>query len=103
MTGKQLTINGLMACGYVTDPDARTSKYMVFRPANVDADCRFFVGKSGALRFSSKGNATDSISLTDGIRHKAFQEVGQPHYRFESVEQARRTYETVVLTIRAKN
>lgn len=82
---RDLTISGLERCGWVKDiPPGR--KYLAFRK---HGDPRtYYVGNSGALRMSRYGKVTGSLSLTGTAAHRAYQEVGNPHYRFDTVEQA---------------
>lgn len=73
MTNRELTIRGLKHKGWTEDENARTSKYVVFKK---DGEERMFVGRNGALRYSAKGNVTDSISLTDKKLHKEIMQTG---------------------------
>ena len=85
-SNRQLTINGLLACGATEVIPSPSSKYRTFRdPARNDAF--FFVGPSGALRYGER--VTGSMSWTDTRRHRAYREVGNPALRWESVDQAR--------------
>ncbi len=73
LTIQERLIKALENQGFEIDTNHRTTKYTVMRPINKDHklaknylesyghDCRFFVGKSGALRFSRAGTSTTSI------------------------------------------
>ena len=92
MNNRQLTINGLTACGWTRD--GKTAKYVVFtRP---ETDQQLFVGKSGALRWSVKGTVKDSISMTNGPRHRAYREIGNPSIKWESTDQANNAYRYLI-------
>ncbi len=90
----ELTIRGLMACGWMTPLDSGSTKYLSF--ARPGCDQRLFVGKSGALRWSMTGKVSNSQSMTGGKRHRAYRELGSPTYRFESVEQAQKVYHEIL-------
>jgi len=86
---KQLTINGLLACGWTLDENARSSKYLVYvRP---DVGRRMLVGKSGALRMTttSRPAISDSLSLTGTSFHRALRTIGSRKDSYSSAEQAR--------------
>lgn len=57
-------IQALAAKGWTHDSAHRTRKYHVMRPP-ADGDwppgSRYFIGKSGALRYSSAGNVTAAV------------------------------------------
>ncbi len=89
MSNRQLTINGLLACGWREVKPAPSRKYLTFERASTDG--RMFVGKSGALRWCFGGTIAGSISLTDGPKHRSYREVGNPAYRFSSPQQAEET------------
>ena len=93
MTNRDLTIRGLKACGWRIDETFGSKKYLVF--TRQDDPRTYFVGRSGALRMSPTGNVTTSLSLTGSASHRAYQAVGDPAYRFESVEQAREVWSRV--------
>lgn len=89
-SGKQLTIDGLLAIGY-EEVDG-SSKYRIFtrdaEPQGYDA-MRFLVGNSGALRRTDSTIAA-SRSLTNGHFHKCLKLIGSRHESYNSCEQARR-------------
>ena len=91
---RQLTINGLLACGWREVKPAPSRKYLAFDRS--DGQGRFFVGKSGALRWSPTSTVGDSQSMTDNARHKAYREVGNPAIRWESVDQAADAYSRIM-------
>jgi hypothetical protein len=91
---RQLTINGLLACGLREVKPAPSRKYLAFD--RHDGQGRMFVGKSGALRWSRTGKASDSLSITDNARHKAYREVGNPALKWESTEQAVAAFERIL-------
>jgi hypothetical protein len=73
-SGKQLTIQGLLACGY--EETFRSSKYRTFaKTAPMPSGYTWMVGKSGALR-RTRGPLSASVSYTGGKTHGAFQYVG---------------------------
>lgn len=86
-SGKQLTIDGILACGY--EETFRSNKYRTFSklacgtkvPEN---GVTWMVGKSGALRLT-RGPLSASQSFTGGARHKAFQYVGKTAPRLNPV------------------
>lgn len=91
---RQLTINGLLACGWREVKPAPSRKYLTFERS----DCgRFFVGKSGALRWASRVAVSDSRSMTDGREHNAYQEIGNPAIRWQSVDQAVDAYSRIMV------
>ena len=100
-SGKQRTIDGLLACGWVLDTNARTSKYQVFAPTFDERygneDRKLLVGKSGALRLltAKRTAVADSLSITGGSYHKALQVVGDRKDSYSSAEQARKDLESV--------
>lgn len=94
-SNRQLTINGLLACGWREVKPAPSRKYLAFD--RTDGQGRFFVGKSGALRWSRTGKASDSLSITDNARHKAYREVGNPAIRWQSVDQAVDAYSRIMV------
>src|SRR4051812_3045229 len=74
-TIQERLIKALEARGWVLDSAHRSAKYTVMKPTDKvpprktaegvfshPADARYFVGKAGALRYSSKGNVTASAS-----------------------------------------
>lgn len=65
----------LEARGFVVDAEARTRKYTVMRPRPTVAvqPARYFLGKAGALRYSSIGNATMSVPV-ERIKLKLLEE-----------------------------
>ena len=78
-TKKQLTIDGLLACGY--EQTFRSSKYRTFAklvPGTKVADSggTWMVGGAGALRHTD-GALSGSQSFTGRRIHKAFQYVGE--------------------------
>lgn len=91
---RQLMINGLLACGWREVKPAPSRKYLAYD--RNDGQGRMFVGGSGALRWSRTGKASDSLSMTDNFRHKAYQEIGNPAYRFVDTDQAVEAYRAVV-------
>lgn len=94
MTGKELTIRGLKARGFVLDVNARTSKYQVFsKPAE---ERIYLVGSAGGLRMNrGRLSVAQSVSLTGTKAHLAYQQLGDPAFRFESVDQADGTYRSI--------
>lgn len=94
MTNRELTIRGLQACGWRIDDNARTKKYLAF--VHPDDPRTYFVSKAGALRVSRKKGSKTSLSLTGTAVHRAYQEVGDPDYSFESVQQAIETWFRIV-------
>lgn len=73
-SGKQLTIQGLLAMGY--EETFRSNKYRTFtKTAPVATGFTWMVGKSGALRRTA-GALADSNSYTGCVTHRAFQYVG---------------------------
>jgi hypothetical protein len=91
---RQLTIRGLEACGWKLDSTAKTNKYRVYTRDGDDQ--LYLVGKAGGFRTMRRGEPlTESISLTGGRAHRAYQAVGDPAYRFESVKQAQATFTTI--------
>ena len=95
MTGKQLTINGLQARGFTVDPNAKTSKYLVFvKPGH---NRSYLVGSAGGLRvINNGGSVARSVSLTGMAAHKAFQEVGRVAASLTSVEHADSVYQNLL-------
>jgi len=92
---RQLTINGLKACGWREVKPAPSRKYLAYD--RNDGQGRMFVGGSGALRWSRTGKASDSRSETDTASHKAYQEIGNPAIRWESVDQAVDAYSRIMV------
>lgn len=70
---RQLTINGLKACGWREVKPAPSRKYLAFD--HNDGQGRMFVGGSGALR--SGRTVSDSVSLTDTRQHKQIMDIGR--------------------------
>jgi hypothetical protein len=74
-TRQQLLTTALLARGYVVDTATHVTKKVVFRPTAETRSLlkpqedllrhRVYVGKNGALRFSSMGRAGDSIPFTE--------------------------------------
>lgn len=63
MTIKERLIAALEARGWTHDAQARTRRYYVMRPPTGRGDeARFFIGPSGALRYSTNGNVTSAYS-----------------------------------------
>jgi hypothetical protein len=89
-SNRQLTINGLLACGWREVKPAPSRKYVTF--VRLDGQGRFFVGKSGALRYSKLGTVADSMSYTDGRQHRAYRSVGDPSIHWTSVDAARAAF-----------
>lgn len=86
LTKRELTIRGLLACGYRLDAQARTSKYEVYK---LEGDVRkILVGRSGSLR-STRSTVARSISQTNNAYHKAMVIVGERADGYTSHEQAR--------------
>lgn len=60
-------IAGLQRLGWEIDPNPRTGKYLVMRPANAtwpnnfSAKARFFIGRAGALRYHPDGIVNRSV------------------------------------------
>ena len=80
ITNKEATIRGLRAYGCV-DSQVTSSKYEVFEAPYEGgglAEPRplYLVGKSGALRVT-EGNLSESVSLTDRLKHRAFRYIGR--------------------------
>jgi hypothetical protein len=86
VNNRQLTIAGLKACGWREVTPAPTRKYVTFERAPTEG--RMFVGKSGALRFSSGGVVCGSRSLTNCRLHRSYQEVGNPAYKWPTPQYA---------------
>lgn len=72
MTAKEKTIRGLVATGWVEI--SGTAMYRRFERDGVE----MLVGKAGALRSMSAGKPiSESISLSGGRTHRAYQYVGE--------------------------
>jgi hypothetical protein len=88
-TKKQLTIDGLTACGWQEDTNATTRKYLVF--VRSDVGRKMLIGKSGGLRMvtTARPAISQSLSLTGGRYHDALRVVGSRKDCYSSPEQAR--------------
>lgn len=88
MTNRDKIIAGLTALGFV-QVDARTSKYLVFKEPGSNNNA-YLVGKSGALRKTTTGTVSKSISLTGSKVCNVIMTVGQREYK--NVQQAREDF-----------
>jgi hypothetical protein len=88
ISGKQATIQGLMAAGHRLDMTSKSTKYLCYsggRKVCRDPDGRlvlgdpnpkrFFVGRSGALRVGRIASNTTSLSETE--MHRVLQSIGR--------------------------
>jgi len=91
---KQLTINGLLACGWREIQPSPSRKYRAFSGGSPESG-RMFVGGSGALRWSPTGTVGGAVSITGTARHRAYQEIGNPAIRWESPDQAIAAYHRI--------
>ena len=90
MNNRQLTIAGLLACGWREIKPAPSRKYTTFgQPGLVG---RMYIGRSGALRWNPKGPIGGSMSLTDSRTHRAYREVGDPAIHWQNTDAAMRAF-----------
>ena len=90
MTNRQLTIAGLLACGWQEVKPAPSRKYNTFgQPGLVG---RMYVGRSGALRWNPNGPIGGSMSLTGSKTHRAYREVGDPAIHWQNTDAAMRAF-----------
>ena len=85
-TQRDLLTTALLARGYMVDKTAKTTKYVVFKPtagakmllkqSDHVMEHRVFAGKAGALRFSGKGRASDSIPFSENTVQRLLTEGG---------------------------
>jgi len=93
MTNRDLTIAGLLATGAMEVIPSPSRKYRTFRSAFSDHTL-FFVGRSGALRWGD--NVSNSFSMTDSRRHRAYREIGNPSIHWESADQAQAAFRRIL-------
>ena len=99
MTGKELTIRGLKARGFVEDTQSNMRSHEVYRRRPDDGV--YLVGRSGGLRVCrGRVGLASSLSLTGQKAHEALQYVGNSGFQFESQEQAEEIYHTKLRLLR---
>jgi len=76
ISNKAATIIGLERMGWTVDNDARTKIYTAYVGPH-GARQRFYVGRSGAFRYSKRGVVSESVSWTDRRTHRLIQVVGR--------------------------
>lgn len=93
-------IRGLKACGWTPVTKTRTKKFDVFQsPLNLNLA---YVGNGGAFRMNKDVDTaiTDTISLTGGVLHEAFIEIGHASAAYPNPEHARAALAVAVAAIR---
>ena len=94
---KQLTVAGLLACGWTLDTTARAKHYDVYRHDLYGR--RWLIGHSGALRWVAPGEPISaSRSMTGTNYHHALQVVGSRAKGYTTAEQARADLEHLAST-----
>jgi len=94
MNNRQLTIAGLLACGWQEIKPAPSRKYTTFGQPGLLG--RMYVGRSGALRWNPKGPIGGSMSLTDSKTHRAYRAVGDPAIHWPDVDSAMRAFQRIM-------
>lgn len=93
-------IRGLKACGWTQVDQNRTKLFAVFQsPLNSNLA---YVGHGGAFRMNKDGATAiaDTISLTGGVLHQAFIEIGHASAAYPNPEHARAALAVAVAAIR---